>query len=226
VKSISLKSVELPILFSNLRVENNSYQMTFSFTYSTYTVVSARIVIGAKNFTSAADLIAAINSAFTSYTVSYGALSIQFALDSNFPRINLITNATTLTIFNSSMLFNTIMGFNATNQVSFTAGTYYATSYYNLSPDNYLIMQIMNVNTPYVNATGMVGTFKIPINGVQGSVIYFAENGGFKQEIENKDTHMVFDKLTIRITDRWGVPIDPKGGDFSFTLGFTYDKVY
>jgi hypothetical protein len=215
----------MPILWSNIRAENESNSLTFTFTYGTYTNVTVSILpINQISYT-LSTLLTAINAKLFQACASHagGGLTITLTADPIYPRVYLTTNATALS-FSSGILFNNILGFTK-QQTSFNSSqVWFAYNFYNLNLDNYVTMQIININSPSVFASGNSATFKIPINGITGSVIYFDENSGFKQIIENKDPNLILDKVIIRINDRWGFPIYPVGGDFSFTLGITYDE--
>ena len=91
--------------------------------------------------------------------------------------------------------------------------------------DNYLTICITNLNSGSdTNANGRLLTFKIPLNAVNGQILYLGESNTFIQTISITDPYFVLSSLNIMILDRFGFPINGGNANYSFTLGITYDK--
>jgi hypothetical protein len=219
VSQISLKSLEMPILFNNIRAANGSNKIIFKFTYSTFTNITVTVTMPEGNYININTILSALNSAIVTATTGYAGLSLVFLL---YPLTNLITistNATALTLTPTILLTN-VLGFKSTDvYASFAVN---ASNAYNLNYDNYILMHFLNIPISGENANGRNSSFKIPINGTTGSIIYIGENTTYKQKQSINDTYLVIDKIAVVISDRFGFRINGMGGDYSFTLEFTY----
>ena len=116
------------------------------------------------------------------------------------------------------------------NILSFATGIYYSsiittTNFYCLNIDHYINLYITNLKSGSdSNANGRLLTSKIPLNAVNGQILYLGESNYFSKTISITDPYYVLNSLNIIILDRFGFPINGTNAYFSFTLGITYDK--
>jgi len=218
IKEISLKSIEMPLFFNNIRTSNNSNVFSFKFDYGLYYNIPMTITIPEANYTSITSLIDTLNVSLSN-ELTYEGLSIILYTVGDY-NISLQHNCPSFTI-NKSILANNILGFET--------GTYTApittTNFYCLNIDNYLTIYITNLNSGSdTNANGRLLTFKIPLNAVNGQILYLGESNTFIQTISITDPYFVLSSLNIMILDRSGYPINGGNANYSFTLGITYDK--
>lgn len=218
IKEISLKSLELPIFFNNIRSANNSNFFYFTFSYSTFNDIIISVTITEQNYITITSLITAINSAISSAISAYLGLSIVLSVyNTNYIRIT--HNCTSLTL-GKSLLINNILGFNsATYNTLITT-----TNFYSLNIDNYIMLYITNLSGNDTITNGKIMTFKIILPNTNGSILYLCENSHFNQTISITDPFYVLSSLNIIILDRFGFPI-LCNAHYSFTLGITYDKI-
>ena len=94
-----------------------------------------------------------------------------------------------------------------------------------MNVDNYLNFYITSLNSGSdTNASGRLLTFKIPLNAINGSVLFLGESNSFHQRISITDPFYVLSKFNIMVLDRFGFPINGGNAHYSFKLGITYDK--
>ena len=106
IKEISLKSIELPIFFNNIRSSNN-----FTFSYSTFNNIVINVTISELNYINISSLLTAINNSISSTISIYSGLSIVLSVyNTNY--IRLTHNCVSLTL-GKSLLINNILGFNS-----------------------------------------------------------------------------------------------------------------
>jgi hypothetical protein len=204
VRQIRLKSIELPITFSNirtgstdnliLRINGNSYNIT----------IEEQII------TSISSLLTLINDAILEAIPEY---SIVFSLPTNTYKVSLLSDVDI--IIRETTLSKYIIGFDIDTEVSENEALV-ASSNYNLNVDNYLNFTISNIPSSTTNANGFPCTFKIPINAVSNSIYYWSENMSFTQWIDT--TKFDITTMSVVIRDRFNNDINPNGGDYSFTL--------
>lgn len=220
VKSVRLSSLEMPILFYNIRSDNGSNQLTFKAVSTTIT-----ITITEKNYTDISVLLTEIN---TKILASYATYSILFKLDSITGKVYIqstipTTNNLTITPgILSKMLGKAESGDNYV----VTAGTGYSyfSNAYNLNNDNYISMVINNLNLNTSSASGKPITWKIPINASHGDILFLSDSSTLRQKIEIYDRNFTLGNLNIVIYDRWGYRItNSNGGDYSFTLSIEHN---
>ena len=97
--------------------------------------------------------------------------------------------------------------------------------FYNLNIDDYLTMYITNLSgADITNVNGRLLSFKIPLNAVNASVLYYGESNTFVQTISITDPKFVIRSMNIMILDRFGFPINGGKADYSFTLGINFDN--
>jgi hypothetical protein len=218
IKEISLKSIEMPLFFNNIRAANNSNLFSFKFSYGVYNNISINCLIPELNYTTINSLIDALNSSIVTALSSY---NVSLVLYYNDYYISIQHSFSSLTL-NKCILINNILGFN-TN--TYNTSPIISTNFYCLNIDNYINLYITNLQSGSdTNANGRLLTFKIPLNAVNGQVLYLGESNTFIQTISITDPYFVLNSLNIIILDRFGFPINGGNANFSFTVGISYDK--
>jgi len=220
VKSIEPISVEMPLQFFNIRNSNLSDTLSFTFTYSTYINIPITVVITNQSYTSCSLLLTAINTAVSTALSFYIGLGLTFSLSVSNNRVQLICNATSLT-FNQGILITNMLGYLPTDLLGL--GSVIFTNGYNINPDNYISMSISNLPISSNLASGRNSTFKIPLNGNTGQIVYLHNNNSFEQIRYINDDSFILDKLNIQMFDRWGYNLNESGGDWSMTLKIIHD---
>ena len=144
-KRIWLKSLEIPIGFSNIRSNNFSNTLTVATASSGGTTYS--ITLPDKIYGSVQLLLNDINAFFSA---TYPTVNIVFSINTGYTNNGFVVLTTSSTgIFTSgifirpSLLATTILGFNNTDLTSTTTRT--AGSYYLVNPDNYVNLYIPNL---------------------------------------------------------------------------------
>ena len=214
IKKIYLKSVEIPVGFTNIRAENNSN----SFGISVGGVV-CNVTITPGQYT-ISGLITAINSYITStsiYTTNQPIFSISGQ------QIIITTSLGGIIAFPTpTILSNIILGFQYSVQIVTTILA--AASNYNLYYDTYLSIFFPYVNAKSTTASGNKMHFKIPYNGYNNSIFYSVESSnGFNQYIELTESNFTIGNLKVQVYDRYGYLINNQGLDWSFSLTFERD---
>ena len=224
IKSITLKSVEMPYYFTNVRVNNGSASFGFTFSYSTWSNVKLSPALNSANYT-ISGLISAINTAITAATIGYTSLSIVLS-QYTYPQTGLTvcritTNATSLTLDNT-LLTNQILGY--TNTRNTTGTTLDGTSPINISHiDTCLYMHISNLPVVNNNNSSSFYTFKIPLNITNNLSIAYLNDSKEHQTIDlSNNSSFILDKLDIRIFDRFGFLLCGYY-DYTLTLIIEYD---
>ena len=215
-KRIWLRSVELPIGFSNIRSNNGSNTMTIS-TSSTFASGNYTITLTDKIYTSLSSLITDLNTAF--------APNFIFSIKTDgFIMVQSPTIASgTIIYVKPSILANTVLGFDSTNIYidpnynTPTLPTRCGKSIGLLNPDNYVNMWITNLSSSDTNNNGVPSSFKIPVSQINGTVMYSGSNAGYDAYIP-VNTVNVINKINVVITDRYGFNICSRGLDWSCTL--------
>ena len=218
IKEISLKSIELPIFFNNIRSSNNSNLFNFTFSYSTFNNIVINVTISELNYINISSLLTAINNSISSTISIYSGLSIVLSVyNTNY--IRLTHNCITLTL-NKCLLINNILGFNSGTYT----GNITTSNFYSLNIDNYIMLYITNLSGSDAITNGKIMTFKIILPNTNGSVLFLGEHNSFNQTISITNPFFVLSSLNIMILDRFGFPINGGNAHYSFTLGITYDK--
>ncbi len=245
VKSISLKTVEFPFMAFNVRSSNKSNYMAYEAIYNGSTV-NAGFYLRDKNYTNISSLLSDIKSAFATSIALYSQLTgftVDFYLNPlDSTKITVKSNPTQVMggllfgqlLIRKSVLSNIIMGqsFQKTANSDFFLGNADTYSYmnctnnYNLQPDNYFNMNITNIQTSPANANGRPTTFKIPLTGSFGEIIYWSENDGTQQTVTVDRPNTTLDYVNMVITDRWGFHVYSNGAQVSFTLNVEYEDYY
>ena len=225
VSQIHLKSIEIPIAFDNIRNSGTLNQFSITISGTVYS-----ISLTANNYVSIAQLCTDITTAFAGLTLPNSAV---FTMSSGTTNVIVSLVSTTLTNFvvNNTQLSYYILGFkNQSSQINTTSGsnhtsTINALNAFNLNIDNYANFSI--VNLPVLNnsnANGIISRYKIPLNCLNGDVLYFEENQGFKQNIAITNNNIFINSIKVVISDRFGNVLTNNGNDFSFTLGFQFSS--
>ena len=220
IKEISLKSIEMPLFFNNIRTTNNSNLFSFKFSYGAYNNISIGCLMPESNYITINSLLTALNSSIVSALISYSGVSVVLTLTNTY-YITITHNCSSLTL-NKNILTNYILGFNTG---TYNTSTITTTNFYCLNVDNYINLYITNLNSGSdTNANGRLLTFKIVLNAVNGQILYLGESNTFIQTISITDPNFVLSSLNIMILDRFGFPINGGNANYSFTLGISYDK--
>jgi hypothetical protein len=200
-REVSLKNVQIPIGFYNVRAPYNSIIINGT----TYTVSPGNY--------SAATFLAALNIAVPS---SVGVFSIgastnifQFAPASGSATI------TTTPVSTSRPSLGSLLGF-TNGQVASFPNSITAPYSYIMNFDTYVNIYIEKLGASSPEA--YKSTFKIPNNVTSGGILYWAENSQDSQIVQVTDSSNRVDRLIIKVTDRFGEPLNNNGIDWSFSL--------
>lgn len=217
VERVSLTCLELPVGFVNVR-KGSTDSITFLVNGNIYNVV-----LQEKNYSTIFNLISDLNLACVGIVPD---LTITFSQSPSVPRL-LVTLSGSLAVTSFSIkdtnLSMYLLGFRQ-SQDKLVAGVYAASfSNYNLNADNYIHLYFKNI--PGINAAmggGARSSFKIPFNSVSNNVFFIAEQNNFVQFIDCRNSNFNLSSINAVILDRYGLPINPRGFDYSFTLSIQY----
>ena len=179
VKRIYLKSIEMPIGFTNIRSDNNSNTLTITIN----TTLICKITLTSGNYT-ITSLITAINNALTSSSVFTGANASYlpvFSVSGQIVSISVPGQIYANIILNSTTLSNVVLGFPYNYQIPLT-NSITAPSNYNIAYDNYLVMHLPNINARSTAANSQLISFKIPYNGQANSIFFNVENQSYRSQ--------------------------------------------
>lgn len=216
VRAISLKSVQLPIGFYNVRSPYNTvtingtvytltpgyYSNVTSFLSALNTIVTAGV--GAFTYSN--------TTGFTTFTSAAGSSTITTTSPYLWagPSFGGVQNSTSINLASAPSL-GSLMGFsNAQSGTTITS-----TNALQLNIDTYIKLYIPNLGTSSLEANMM--TFKLPIsNQTLGTTLMYEP---FDPPCVNvTDQTAKIDKIQIQVLDRWGNPITNGGVDWAFTL--------
>ena len=218
IKEISLKSIEMPLFFNNIRSANNSNIFSFEFTFGN--IISISCSIPESNYISINSLLDALNISIATQLEIYVDVSVVLTSTDNY-YITLTHNLSYLKL-TKNILTNNILGFKSD---TYNTQTITTTNFYCLNIDNYINLYITNLNSGSdTNANGRLLTFKIILPQVNGNILFLGESNTFIQTISITDPYFVLNSLNIIILDRFGFPINGGNANFSFTLGINYEK--
>jgi hypothetical protein len=218
IKEISLKSIEMPLFFNNIRSANNSNIFSFEFTFGN--IISISCSIPETNYISINSLLDALNISIATQLEIYLDVSVVLTSIDNY-YITLTHNLSYLKL-TKNILTNNILGFKSD---TYNTSTITTTNFYCLNIDNYINLYITNLNSGSdTNANGRLLTFKIILPQVNGNILFLGESNTFIQTISITDPYFVLNSLNIIILDRFGFPINGGNANFSFTLGINYEK--
>ena len=225
-KSLWLKSVELPIGFCNIRKNNGSNTITVS-TSEKEGIDEYTISLSDTIYQKIETLIADINTAFVT---KYPSTSIIFSLKTTglskghvMVQSTTFNTGSTLLFLRKGVLANDILGFERENNyfdedyLNSPNATRVASGKFMLNPDLYLNMYIPNLSSGDTNINGVPSSFKIPLNQINGTIMFTPSNLGFDSYVPINNIQ-VLNSIQIVITDRWGYSVNSRGLDYSCTF--------
>ena len=223
VNQITLKSIEIPVAFNNIRNSGTLNQFGITIGGTVYS-----ITLSTNNYASISTLCTDITTAFTGLTLPNNAILTMSAGTTNVI-VSLVSTVQTNFVVNQTQLSFYILGFkNQSAQINTTSGsnrtsTINALNSFNLNIDNYANFSIINLPVlNNANCNGIISSFKIPLNCLTGEVLYLEENQTFKQSVLITNNGIVINSLKVVITDRFGNSLSNNGIDYSFSLGFVF----
>ena len=234
---ISLISIEIPLLFNNIRSSTIPPQslnyLAFEYTETgTSTILQYSLNVTENVYNNINTLCTVINDQLASELIGF---TVSFSVSTTNKIIINTTNLIYFKLLNDSFeklsdnslrfiyprcaypFMNKILGFSD----GVSGLTLQAANRYNLNVDNYLNFIIMNVPTNNSNVNNFVCSYKIPLNATNGSIYYNFLNSTFDQDIEINNVSYILDKFIVRIKDRFNNDINT-GADYSFTLKIEY----
>jgi hypothetical protein len=208
IRKITLTSLEMPVVFPNIRQENTSNIFNITIGSTNY-----NIVLGDYNYTSIANLITDINA-------KLGSIATLSLLNTVFIRITLPT-PNTITV-NNSILANIVLGFPKNASSSGSVNYYQGLYVYNLNYDNFVSL-FLNIPSNCTSSGNHLISYKIPLNAIQGMVFYLGQNSTFEQSIIVSDNNFVLSQFRIQVFDRFGYYIR-QANDYTFSLTIHYNN--
>lgn len=204
IKTVSLKSIELPYCFYNIRSDNGTNQFTLTIGSQTNTC-SLTSASYSSATTLCSDLTTAMASLFTSNSPTFSVSSSQIKIS--------VTTSAVITVTQTNL--SQILGFTSGQTTTGTSLT--GTGFYNLSYDTYIGMKISNIP----NFTNSSYAFKIINPNVSNTIIYDADNQTFHQSIYVYDENINLSYINVSFVDRFNCQITNNNGvGYSFTLLF------
>lgn len=210
IKSICLKSLEMPISFPNIRDGLNEFIIRYlSTNYS--------IKLSPTNYTSATTLCNDLTTAFNSSSIP---IKPTFSIVGDKIRITMIGTGHLYTVIQTNFSrYICGFSFNQTSNPALGSNSTITADYnYLLNIDNYVSMYFENLPNISNSSNNLRMTYKIPLNAVNGVVYYFGSDGNFNQCIEIKDSNIFISYIRVKILDRFNNIIDNNGCHYSFTL--------
>jgi hypothetical protein len=228
IRKIYLKSVEMPILFNNIRqgksdrYSSDRFIATFEKTGVTKTITA--VINETLVYDDLDAILTKLNTELTNECNPdfYPVVSVY-----NNSRNLMLTCSEAETItFTDTLLSRDMLGFNNDfTMAELTAqGVWLAFDRYNINLDNYVNIFIENVPIENNNVSPVNSSFKLPINGILGDVMYYTDSEYFEQSVNIIDPHYVLKTLDILITDRFGNRIYGYNTDYSLSLLVEYDE--
>ena len=247
LKRITIKSIELPIGFTNIRLGSTSM---FSFIINS---LRFNIDITPGNYNSIESLMLEINNKIIMWLNIPYVVTLVLVTSTNRLRLNISGMRPILFTIVNTNLSMYILGFRSesdklvdtgnetTTLLTVVAGVassvtvtslptptspyYYlaSTSTYNLNPDNYISMYIPQLSGCVSDMIGLNTTYKIPLNCVYGMTYFFQQNQNLDQEIEIRNKAIILNEMDIIFYDRFGRNIDNNGLDYSLSLLLEYN---
>ena len=205
LKSIALKSVEMPIALPTIRLHNQANKITITFTYSTYTNVSFTVNVPANTYTNTS-LISTINTQMATKLSTYPGLSINFTtITVPFGSVCSITNNCTSLSIDNTPLTNYILGY------GYSWSTTSSTDLKGSGPINVnaidTCVNVVITNIPMMNNNNINPyTFKLQVNTLSNGIL-FLNDSAEHQKIFFYDNSFVLDRLNIVVYDRLGFPL-------------------
>ena len=205
LRSIALKSVEMPISLPTIRFNNSTEKVGFTFSYSTYTNIYISYNIPPGTYTNES-IITAMNTYIGNRLNPYPGVSILFTSDplTAYGNIcSIIHNCSSLTL-DDTPLTNYILGFtNIWKQVS--SINLNGSAPINVKGiDTCIYVHITNI--PMMNNNNSQSfTYKLSLSSLTGTLIF--NDSAEHQKIFFNDNAFVLDRLNIVVYDRLGFPL-------------------
>jgi len=213
IRKINLCSLEMPIVFTNIRSDNTSNIIWIGIGGSTHLRT-----LDSASYTNISQLLTELNRLFSDLPAS---IKPTFSLQpGNLISIGVLS-PTTIQLFDS-LLANIILGFPKgyynveRGNVSSIKGSYS----YNLNYDNFIALYL-NIPSSCTSSGNHLISYKIPLNAVSGMVFYLGQNNTFEQSVVLTDKNFVLRNFRIQVFDRFGYPIT-QATDYTFSLSFFY----
>lgn len=214
LRRITLKSVEMPVGFYNIRAPYNTLVIdgqTYTIQEGNYTIDSLigsingtiGIAIGQFNVNKMLNRITYVPTSINSSIAAIATINVTVPLP-NDPNINI-----------PSLAY--FLGFTDGQ----TGTEIIATNSYLINFDNYVTFWIPTLGRSSLENNKI--TFKVPITVPSGGVQFLQELTSFKQSVEVTDRSLLFDRIDMQVLDRFGQPMDNNGIDWSFTLEIEAD---
>lgn len=197
VRRVALKSVEMPIGFYNIRAPYNTLTINVAGVYQSYT-------FSPGNYSSETFL----NTLNNTVTPAVGS----FFLNTLTNKIQYTSVVGASSIVAPPLSLGYFMGFTS-DQIGVII---VANKSYSIDFDNYVNIYIENLRNSCMEP--YAATFKIPITAQKGGIELWTSDNRFKQSIEIFDPDYKIDRFNIQVRDRFGLPLDNNGIDWSFTL--------
>ena len=223
IKSISLKSVQIPLLLYNIRAGlTNTNTFSFRFTYSTFNNITLTFTLTPNNYTSTT-LITAINNAIVTILTPYTGTSIVLSIVNNFCTI--IHNCTSLFVI-KLLLSSSILGFiNYSTVINSTPLVANIPINVNII-DSHIYMLISNIpitNNNFIGVNNKNFTFKISLDSIVNNIAYLNDANELQTIYFNKNDSFTLDKLNVIFYDKFGYSIIGYY-DWAATLIIEYDN--
>lgn len=211
VKKISLKSIEMPIAFTNVRTGLNDFTIRMlSVNYTVY--------LNSSVYTSATTLCSDLTTAFNSNSIPVKPV---FSVVGNKIRITM-TGSNLYSVIGSNFS-RYVLGFinNQTSNPALGANSTITAEYnFLLNVDNYVNIYLENIPQSMTTSNNLFSSFKVPLNAVNNVVYFFGDESNFNQSIDLTDENAVISQIKIKIMDRFGNVLNNNGVDYSFSLQF------
>ena len=210
VRRIYLRSVEMPINFYNIRNSGTLNKIIVRTNLGNSYVVS----VTAGNYLTIDALITVINNSFVGVIPS---TTVTFAYSGN--RVSVSATSSTITSFSlvDTSMSKYVLGF---RNVTFSGLSASASVDYLLNVDNYVVMYLKSVPSDNTAGNGNINcSFKIPLNAVNGMVLFVSDESSNKQFINVLDSSNHLSYLIVQIYDRFNELILSNNADYSFSLG-------
>ena len=214
MKKITIKSMEIPITFTNIRYGIND-TLTFIVNNTAYS-----IVILEKNYTTIYDILDALNIQLQ----TFNGTTMQFMVNSkNQVYVNFTGTAITMFSIIETKLSRFMLGFRNNDILASISSScmYIANCRYNMSLDNFITILITNLE--HSNSHNIGSTFKISFQSEYGQMYFYNENLTYTQFICDFNKNQVCNDLRVKIMDRFGNQLI-SNIDYSMTLFVEMDK--
>ena len=202
LKSIALKSVEMPLALPTIRLHNQCNKIVITFSYSTYSNISITVNVPANTYTNTS-LISTINTQMNPKLTPYPGVSISFTtVSAPFGIVCSITNNCTSLAIDNTPLTNLILGY------GFTWSSTDSSSLQGSGPINVnaidTCVNMVITNIPMMNSNNINPyTFKLQVNTLTNGIL-FLNDAAEHQKIFFNDNAFVLDRLNIVVYDRLG----------------------